>query len=212
MIFIQHMSDGSFGRHGAGPVKIVRKSDGEEFAFMGIRRKRGRTFIVAGTEKEWAEFDVGPEKNTDGRFFDVNEASPNAVDGFTIIFHDYLKDIFPGLHPSVQARVVGHRTASVSEFPADYTFRLAWRDTVKSIEVHMPTARDIWRDKMREARAGKLAALDAEYMRADEAGDVQGKKSIAAKKQVLRDVTSDPAIESAQTPEALKAVWPAALG
>lgn len=34
---------------------------------------------------------------------------------------------------------------------------------------------------------------------------------IAAKKQALRDVTADPAIEAALTPEALKAAWPEAL-
>ena len=54
----------------------------------------------------------------------------------------------------------------------------------------------------------KLAALDVEYQHADERGDVAEKARIAAKKQALRDVTADPAIEAAQTPEALKAVWP----
>ena len=34
---------------------------------------------------------------------------------------------------------------------------------------------------------------------------------IEAQKQSLRDATADPAIEAAQTPEALKAVWPSVL-
>ena len=48
-------------------------------------------------------------------------------------------------------------------------------------------------------------------MQADEAGDVAAKAVIAVKKRALRDVTDDPAIAAATTPEALKAVVPAAL-
>src|SRR3990167_5524444 len=57
-----------------------------------------------------------------------------------------------------------------SEVPQDRTFRNAWEDT-GTITVNMPLAREIWRDKMRRARIPKLAALDVEYMRADEGGD-----------------------------------------
>jgi len=56
-----------------------------------------------------------------------------------------------------------------------------------------------------------FAVLDVEYMRADEAGNVAKKLAVAKKKQELRDVTADPRIESAKTPEELKAVWPDCL-
>lgn len=79
------------------------------------------------------------------------------------------------------------------------------------ITIDMPKARDIWKDKIREERKPKLEKLDVEFMRAVEADDTAKKSEIATKKQALRDATSDPAIEAAATPEALKQVWPAAL-
>jgi hypothetical protein len=73
----------------------------------------------------------------------------------------------------------------------------------------MPTARDIWRDKMRAARKPLLEALDVQVMQALE----QGKPiaPIAAQKQALRNVTVHPGIDAAQTPDELRKVWPAAL-
>jgi hypothetical protein len=79
------------------------------------------------------------------------------------------------------------------------------------ITVDMPKARDIWRDKIREERKPKLEQLDVDFMRAVEADDATEKAAIATKKQALRDATSDPAIEAATTPEALKLVRPSAL-
>lgn len=103
------------------------------------------------------------------------------------------------------------RFATMDEVPKDRTFRNALKDESGKLKHHMPTARNIWRDKMRQARANRLSALDTEYMRADEIGNAQSKKDIAAKKQALRDVTTLPEIEAAKTPEELKAVWPSIL-
>ena len=64
---------------------------------------------------------------------------------------------------------------------------------------------------MRRARAPLLAAKDAEYTHADARGDAVAKARIEAERQALRDVTADPAIEAAKTPEELKAVWPEVL-
>jgi hypothetical protein len=91
----------------------------------------------------------------------------------------------------------------------DRTFRDAWRKNGVAFSVDMAHARDIHRNKMRRARAPLLEGLDVEAMRALE----QGKPTtdIVIRKQALRDVTADPAIEAAQTPEKLKAVWPAFL-
>jgi hypothetical protein len=46
--------------------------------------------------------------------------------------------------------------------------------------------------------------LDVEFMRALEAGKPTA--AIVAEKNRLRDITSDPRIEAAQTPEQLKAI------
>lgn len=77
------------------------------------------------------------------------------------------------------------------------------------ITVNMAKARDIHRDKMRAARDPLFKDLDVAYMVAIERG--QDTAEIVAKKQALRDVTKDPAIEAAQTTDELKAVWPAVL-
>lgn len=96
-------------------------------------------------------------------------------------------------------------------FPADTdaTFRRAWRKKGMTFGVDMPMAREIWRNKMRQTRAPLLSDLDVQFMRAVEKS--RSTKKIAARKQLLRDVTADPAIEAAQTPEELRAVWPPAL-
>jgi hypothetical protein len=74
------------------------------------------------------------------------------------------------------------------------------------IIINMEKARDIHRDKMRDVRDPLLKKLDADYMIAVEHN--QDTSQIAAKKQALRDVTANSSIDSAQTPEELKAVWP----
>jgi hypothetical protein len=77
------------------------------------------------------------------------------------------------------------------------------------ITVNMEKARNIHREKMRAARTPLLAALDVAFQRALEQN--ANTATIVAQKQALRDVTSDPAIEAAQTVEELKAVWPEVL-
>jgi hypothetical protein len=94
----------------------------------------------------------------------------------------------------------------------DRHFRNAWKDDGgHKPGVHMPKAREIHRENLRRLRAPLLEAADVSYMRADESGDQQEKKRIGERKRALRDVTDDPAIEAAQTPEELKAVMPEAL-
>ena len=81
----------------------------------------------------------------------------------------------------------------------------------KGAAINMEKARGIRRCELRTLRAPKLAALDVAYQRADEAGDKAAKAEIAAKKQALRDVTRDAAIDFATTPEQLAAVLPEVL-
>ena len=114
-------------------------------------------------------------------------------------------------HPTRRAEIAAVRPATPADIPADRTFRDAWRHTSGKIAVHMPTARDIHRSRIRSARAPRLAALDGEYQRADEKADAAAKAAVSTKKQALRDAPADPAIEAATTPEQLRAVWPKAL-
>ncbi len=108
--------------------------------------------------------------------------------------------------------VVSWKRCAPTDFPVqDRDFRGAWRMRDGKIGVDMPAARGIHRDRMRQARAPRLAALDVEYQRADEAGDGAAKRAIGARKQALRDVTADPRIDAADTPDALRAVWSADL-
>jgi hypothetical protein len=117
-----------------------------------------------------------------------------------------MSDPIPTVNHLVDGQLVDSSLA-----PSDRTFRNAWKLDSGAIEVDMTKAREMHKQKLREMRKPKLEALDSDYMRADEGGKTAEKKAVAAKKQALRDVTSDPAIEAAQTPEELKAVIPAAL-
>jgi hypothetical protein len=95
--------------------------------------------------------------------------------------------------------------------PAERTFRGAWEADADAgvISVDMAAARDIWRDKIRQARTEPLAALDTAFMKALETG--ADTTQITADKQGLRDAPTDPAIDAATTPEELAAVQPAGL-
>ena len=106
--------------------------------------------------------------------------------------------------------VINARVIDPSEILTDRTFRDAWEDK-GVISVNMGKAREIYKNLLRQKRAPLLAALDIEYQRAIESGDSALKTKIATKKQTLRDVTADPRIEAAKTPEQLKAVIPDAL-
>lgn len=96
-----------------------------------------------------------------------------------------------------------------SSLPQDRYFRNAWFHVTGAVSIDIDKAREIHKNVLREQRAPLLAALDLDYMRADEAGDTKAKAVIVAKKQVLRDLTKHPEIAAAKTPEELKL---AALG
>lgn len=95
--------------------------------------------------------------------------------------------------------------------PAERTFRGAWEADADAgvISVDMAAARDIWRDKIRQARTEPLAALDTAFMKALETG--ADTTQITSDKQALRNAPTDPAIDAATTPEELAAVQPAGL-
>jgi hypothetical protein len=91
--------------------------------------------------------------------------------------------------------------------PADKALREAWEVTSETaITVNMPAARDIWREKIREARVAEFEKLDTQFMKALETST--STTEIVAQKQVLRDAPNHPDIEAATTPDELKAVQP----
>jgi len=112
------------------------------------------------------------------------------------------------IHNAVPSNAQKVLVVDSHNLPTDYTFHGAWKLDGAHIVTDMPKARDIHRNRLRAARASKLTALDVEYQRADERADEVGKREIVARKQRLRDITSHPDIEAAQTPDELARVWP----
>ncbi len=100
---------------------------------------------------------------------------------------------------------INPRWAFESDIPTDRTFRDAWSDTGSGlVQVDMSKAQEIQKDRLRELRAPKLEALDIAFMKALESGDTKAQADVVAQKQALRDVTNDPALAAATTPEQLK--------
>lgn len=66
---------------------------------------------------------------------------------------------------------------------------------------------ELMKKYIRSKRAKLFPQLDVEFMRAVEMGDSAKQAEIAAKKQALRDLT-DINIDSVNTIEELKALWP----
>ena len=95
--------------------------------------------------------------------------------------------------------------------PTERTFRGAWEANTDTgvISVDMDAAKDIWRDKIRQARIEPLEALDTAFMKALETG--ADTTQITADKQALRDAPTHADIDAATTPDELAAVQPAGL-
>jgi hypothetical protein len=81
-------------------------------------------------------------------------------------------------------------------------------DAETGAKINIVKAKDIQLNKFRNARTPLLAKLDLDYMRADEQGNLELKKEIASKKQVLRDITKT---ELPDTLEGIKNTWPEIL-
>ena len=69
----------------------------------------------------------------------------------------------------------------------DRYFRNAWRDS-GALGIAMPRARLVHLNRIRDARRPKFTLLDAEYLRAHEAGNTTLMQQIASQKQALRDL------------------------
>tara|TARA_Y100001937_G_scaffold117150_1_gene170072 strand:+ start:375 stop:638 length:264 start_codon:yes stop_codon:yes gene_type:complete len=73
------------------------------------------------------------------------------------------------------------------------------------IKTDMAKAKEIHKSNIREARTPKFQELDIEFQRALETS--ADTSDIVAKKQALRDATSDSAIDAATNESELKAQW-----
>jgi hypothetical protein len=91
--------------------------------------------------------------------------------------------------------------------PSDRNFRGAWVLNGSVITEDVATAKDIFKDKIREVRAPLLDAEDVVYMKALEADDSSAKAASVTKKTALRDATDATAITNATTISDLKAAW-----
>lgn len=111
----------------------------------------------------------------------------------------------PKVAPKALVDVAGTMVDAAAA-PEDRVFRDAWIIVEDVIKVDMATAREIHRDRLRGERAPLLQGLDAAYMQALERGQTEDMQAISAQKKKLRDVTEDPRIAAASTPDELKAL------
>jgi hypothetical protein len=101
-----------------------------------------------------------------------------------------------------------YRIVEENELPDDPEFWAAWTIDCK---VDIKKAKEVWRSKMRLVRDQKLKALDIEWMKAMENGEVKVASSIAAKKQMLRDVTEREDFRKLRSLKQIKSYWPEIL-
>ena len=97
--------------------------------------------------------------------------------------------------------------ASTASVPSDRHFRGAWSLSGSVISEDMTKAKEIFKDKIREARAPLLEAEDVVYMKALEADDASAKTASVVKKTALRDAPAASAITNAADIASLKAAW-----
>tara|TARA_R110000803_G_scaffold33751_1_gene73876 strand:- start:51 stop:287 length:237 start_codon:yes stop_codon:yes gene_type:complete len=71
------------------------------------------------------------------------------------------------------------------------------------ITIDITKAKDIWKNKIRDARKSALEKLDVNFIKAQET--LSNTTSIVADKQALRDLPSQ--VDTATTVDEIKAVW-----
>jgi len=98
--------------------------------------------------------------------------------------------------------------ASTATVPANRDFRGAWSLSGNVISEDLTKAKEIFADKIREARKPLLEALDVDFMQAQETS--ADTTQIVADKQALRDATT--AGDGATDIAGLKASWPSCCG
>lgn len=117
----------------------------------------------------------------------------------------------------------GHvcRKVPINRLPADQTYERAWffnDDLIVPIDINGASAKEILKNKWREARAPILQTLDTKYMMALERNDMAAMTSISVQKQKLRNITIEQTIPDRMPSESidayskrLSACWPKIL-
>jgi len=77
-----------------------------------------------------------------------------------------------------------------------------------AITIDITKAKEVWKNKIREARKPALEKLDIDFVKAQETSS--DTTSIVADKQTLRDLPSQ--VDTATTVDEIKAVWNDMLG
>lgn len=98
-----------------------------------------------------------------------------------------------------------------AELPKTREFRNAWIDRNNKVQVDMPKARELHRNRLRQVRDKEIRKLDGEWMKAFAKKDTATADAVEAKRQALRDAPQYEAIDAAQTPEELSAAIPEIL-
>lgn len=101
-----------------------------------------------------------------------------------------------------------------ADIPQNRKYRGAWKANTETnqLEFDMTKAKEIHKTHLRKARKPILDDLDVEYIKADEQGNTALKMEIANTKNILRNITINSSINTAQTITQLMNVWPTILG
>jgi len=97
--------------------------------------------------------------------------------------------------------------ASKITMPKNRDFRGAWTLEGDVMKEDLSAAKELFKDKIKEARNPLLASEDVAFMMALENDDSKAKAASVAKKKALRDATKASAINAASSIEELTAAW-----
>ena len=98
-------------------------------------------------------------------------------------------------------------SASGLTVPSTRHFREAWSLNGNVITEDLTTAKEIFKDKIREVRKPLLETLDVTYMKSLETGNESHKAEAVTKKNNLRNAPAATAISNATTIDELIAAW-----
>jgi len=188
MLYALTRNDGSIALTCVMPKEVTKDGKTLPVVFVDATSKKLRTNDENGAE---IIFDLPTD--------DMRAVVADSVPGATLTFYDITEIVANYPDP-----IASYTEIKVAEVPTTRAYRNAWAVNGTTIGYSMPKARDIHRDKLREARKPMLEALDVAYQRADEQDNGPEKRRIAAEKQKLRDITANQLIERANNIAALE--------
>jgi hypothetical protein len=100
---------------------------------------------------------------------------------------------------------------STATIPTNRFFRNAWSLSGSVISEDLTTAKNLFKDKIREVRAPLLDAEDVVYMKALENADTDAQTASKNKKQSLRDAPASSSITNASSITQLINAWDESL-